>query len=171
MGSNKRKQTLECWLQILKFTLELTMKAQRRSRGTALLFLQPRREMEIGVSATSRPFYPQERDPLLTVRYLLGHTKLQVRYCTFQCARQHEAGTECTNSHMCHKLRGTRGCEQVSCSCCDPAYVQRILSTLLRSPPISIALTHLTICNLLERIGTEYVTRYAKFRGFMWEEL
>jgi hypothetical protein len=24
---------------------------------------------------------------------------------------------------------------------------------------------------LLERIGTEYVTRYAKFRGFRWEEL
>jgi len=78
------------------------MKAQRGSISTALLFLQPRREMEMEVNATPRPFYPGPRDLLLTVRHLLERTHVQVRYCTFQCARQHEAGTERTNSHSCY---------------------------------------------------------------------
>jgi len=70
-GSNKRKQTHEYWLQILKFTLEQAMKAQRGSRGTALLLLQPLREMEMEVKATPQPFYPRPRDLVLTVRHVL----------------------------------------------------------------------------------------------------
>jgi hypothetical protein len=47
------------------------MKAQRGSRGTALLFLHPRREMERGVNATPRPL-SLTRDPLLTVKTFTG---------------------------------------------------------------------------------------------------
>ena len=41
--------------------LEQVMKAQRGSRGIALLFLQPRRWMGWVVIATPRPLYPRER--------------------------------------------------------------------------------------------------------------
>jgi hypothetical protein len=101
-GSNKRKQTNEYWLRMLNFTLEQAKKAQRGSRGTALLFLKPRREMGMEVKATPRPFCPRPRDLVLTVRHLLERTHVEVRYCTFQCALQHEAGTERTNSHSCY---------------------------------------------------------------------
>jgi hypothetical protein len=37
-GSNKRKQTHEYWLQILKFILEQAMKTQRGSRGKLYSF-------------------------------------------------------------------------------------------------------------------------------------
>jgi hypothetical protein len=63
-GSNKRKQTHEYWLQILKFTLEQTVKVQRGGRITAVLFLQPQREMEMEVNATPRPFYSRPKDLL-----------------------------------------------------------------------------------------------------------
>jgi preprotein translocase subunit SecG len=45
----------------LKFTLEQATKAQRGSRGLALLFLQPRRYMGWVVSTTPRSLYPRER--------------------------------------------------------------------------------------------------------------
>ena len=44
----------------VKFTLEQAMKAQRGSRGIAILFLLPRRWMGWVVNATSRPLYPRE---------------------------------------------------------------------------------------------------------------
>lgn len=51
------------------------------------------------VKATPRPFYPRPRDLVLTVRHLLERTHVEVRYCTLQSAREHEADTERTNSH------------------------------------------------------------------------
>ena len=44
----------------VKFTLEQTMKTHRRSRGIALLF-------NLDASATPRPLYPRERDPVRIV--------------------------------------------------------------------------------------------------------
>jgi hypothetical protein len=48
-------------IMIIKFVLEQYTKAQRGSRGIALLFLQPRRLMWWVVNATPRPLYPRER--------------------------------------------------------------------------------------------------------------
>jgi hypothetical protein len=51
----------------VKFLLERTVKSQRRSRGTAPLFLEPRRRMGWVINVTPRPFYPREKDPVPTI--------------------------------------------------------------------------------------------------------
>jgi len=50
----------------VKFILEKTVKSQRRSRGIAPLFLEPRRRMGWVVNVTPRALYPRERDPIPT---------------------------------------------------------------------------------------------------------
>jgi hypothetical protein len=57
----------------VKFTLELAMKAQRWSRGIALLSLYPRCQWDGGggVNSTPRPFYPRERDPVPIIQEAL----------------------------------------------------------------------------------------------------
>jgi hypothetical protein len=49
----------------VKFSLEQVMKAQRGSRGIALLF--PVTRWGRVVNSTPRPLYPQERDPIPVV--------------------------------------------------------------------------------------------------------
>ena len=44
------------------------MKAHRKKRGIAVLFLQPRRQVGCVVNATTRPLYPRERDPVPIVQ-------------------------------------------------------------------------------------------------------
>jgi len=52
----------------VQFTLEQGMKAQKGSKGIALLFLQPCYQMEWVVSATPQPLYPGEREPVPIVQ-------------------------------------------------------------------------------------------------------
>ena len=54
----------------VKFALEQAMKAQRESRGIALLFLYPRRQMWWMVNATPRPLYLREKTRCLLYRRL-----------------------------------------------------------------------------------------------------
>jgi hypothetical protein len=56
----------------VKITLEQATKAQRGSRGIALLFHLPRRQMGWVVNATPRPLYPQERPGTHFIRGWVG---------------------------------------------------------------------------------------------------
>jgi hypothetical protein len=48
----------------VKFSLERAMKAQRGSRGIALLFLNPGTRWGWVVNSNPRPLYPRERVPV-----------------------------------------------------------------------------------------------------------
>jgi hypothetical protein len=58
--------------QLVKFTLEQAMKAQRGSRGIALLFLSPRRKMGVGDERQVPAALPPG-DPVTTVSGWVGH--------------------------------------------------------------------------------------------------
>ena len=58
----------------VKFTLEQATKAQRGSRGIALLLLQLRRWMRLVVNATPSPLYPQERPSTQCIGGWVGPT-------------------------------------------------------------------------------------------------
>jgi hypothetical protein len=51
----------------VKFALKQAMKAQRGSRGIALLFFNLGARCGWVVNVTPRPLYPWERDPVLIV--------------------------------------------------------------------------------------------------------
>jgi len=60
------------WCKKVKFTLEQATKAQRRSRGIALLFNLGARWRWV-VNATSRLLYPRERPGTHCIRGWVGH--------------------------------------------------------------------------------------------------